>query len=175
MRVYEKNTKFRVRSDLALFEAIQKNGRLSEMRIAEITHISPTTVHYAMARIRERDFFRIRAVPCLEKFPDIPKAVMGFSNVHPLKVQGLREKYANMAEVEQFFYAEKDVILFIVDSSMERLTKRLYEIMEFVQEKPCIYMVSPSIAKCECGIPDKVLEAVYADLPDRKTRKSVKV
>ena len=58
----------------------------------------------------------------------------------------------------------------IIYSSMESLTKRLYEIMECVQEKPCIYIVSPRIAKCDCAIPDKVLDAVYAGLPDRRMR-----
>ena len=48
---------FKVQADLALFEAIQENGRLSETGIAKMTNIPATTVHYAMQRIKQRDFF----------------------------------------------------------------------------------------------------------------------
>ena len=59
METYSENAKFRVKADLALFEAIQEDGRLSEEKIAQKTATSATTVHYAMERIKKRDFFDI--------------------------------------------------------------------------------------------------------------------
>ena len=162
--------KFKVKADLALFEAIQENGKLSEEGIAHRTHIPSTTVHYAMERIRQRDFFRIKAVPMFDRFPEIPMAVICFSDVHPLKIQKLKEKHEDKPEIVQFVHSERDVVMFVMDSSAESLTKRLFDIMEHAGEKPCIYITSPKIVKCGCTIPDKVLDAIYADLPDRRIK-----
>jgi DNA-binding Lrp family transcriptional regulator len=165
-----KNTKFRVKADLALFAAIQRNGRLSEGRIAREINIPATTVHYALERIRQRDFFDIKAVPRLERFREIPLAIMGFSHVHPARIQELRRDYVNAVEVVQFFHGVKDVLLFVMASSVDALTGHLFDIMERLDEKPCLYITCPTIAKSGVTIPDKVLDAVYAHLPDRRMR-----
>jgi len=109
------DVKFKVKADLALFEAIQKDGRLSEERISQETSIPATTVHYAMERIKQRNFFEIKAVPILERFSEIPTAIIGFSSVHPAKIRELEQKYANKPEVLQFFHSEKDVAGFPLD------------------------------------------------------------
>ncbi len=170
MAVEGNNVKFRVKADLALFEAIQKDGKLSEGRLAHETNIPSTTVHYAMERIKRRDFFQIKAVPRLEKFPEIPMAIIGFSSVHPAKVRRLEEEYAGKPELMQFMRSEKDVVLLVMDSSMDGLTKRLFRIMELAAEKPCIYITSPVIVRFGVAIPDSILDAVYADLPDRRIK-----
>ena len=164
------DSKFRVKADLALFQAIQQDGRLSEQSIAQMTDIPPTTVHYAMQRIRQRDFFQIKAVPRLEKFREIPMAVIGFSHVHPLRIHCLRDKYTKIPEVIQFFHSERDVLLCVIDAETHKLSEKLYSIMEQLGEKPCLYMRSPSIAKSDLVIPDRILNAVYSHLPDRKTK-----
>lgn len=161
-------TKFKVKAELALYEALQKDGRLSEDKIAKKTGISSTTVHYALDRIRGRDFFKVMAVPDLEKFSEIPMAIIGFSNVHPVKIKELREKYAKKSEVTQFFHGEKEAVIFLMDSSAGALTEKLFGIMDIAQEKPSIYITSPVVAKYCATIPDKVLEGVYGDLPDRR-------
>lgn len=165
-----KNVKFRVKADLALFEAIEEDGKLSEGRLAYKTNIPPTTVHYAMERIRRRGFFQIRAVPKLERFPEIPMAIIGFSSVHPIKIQQLEDEYASKPEIIQFIHSERDMVLFAMDTSIDALTKRLYRIMELVKEKPCIYITSPVIAKFGVTIPDSILDAIYADLPDKRIK-----
>ena len=164
----EDKAKFRVKAELALFEALQKDGRLSEDKISKETGISATTVHYALDRIRARNFFKVVAVPKLEQFPEIPIAIIGFSNVHPVKIKELKEKYAKKPEVMLFFHGEKEVVLFLMDSNAGALTEKLFGIMDMVQEKPSIYITSPVIEKYCATIPDKVLEAVYSDLPDRR-------
>lgn len=164
------NTKFKVKADLALFEAIQKDGRLSEEGVAKETGIPATTVHYAMERIRKRDFFEIRAVPMLEKFSEIPMAIIGFSNVHPAKINELKNKYASKQEIMQFFHSDKDILMLVTDTGMDSLTKKLFDIMAVAGEKPSIYITSPSIAKFGTAIPDKVLDSVYSDLPDRRIK-----
>ena len=166
----EKSVKFKVKADLALFEAIQKDGRLSEEAIAQKTGIPATTVHYAMDRIRQRDFFEIRAVPMLERFSEIPMAVIGFTNVHPMKINELKNKYASKQEIMQFYHSEKDILMMVTDASMDSLTKKLFDIMDIAEEKPSIYITLPTIAKCSISIPDKVLESIYSDLPDRRIK-----
>jgi len=131
-------------------------------------NIPATTVHYAMERIRKRKFFKIKAVPMLEKFREIPMAVIGFSDVHPVKIEELKEKFAKKEEVVQFIHSEKDVMFYVMDTSQDALTKTLFGIMKQLDEKPSIYITSPSIAKFEVTIPDKVLEAVYSELPDMR-------
>ena len=168
-------TKFKVKSDLSLFKAIQRNGRLSELALAQQTNISATTIHYAMQRLRQRDFYCVKAVPRLELFQEIPLAVIGFANVHPVKLQELKEKYIDIAEVVQFFHSEKDVVLFVMDVGIASLTKKLFDIIEYLEEKPCIYITSPKIAKCYLSIPDHILDGVYADLPERRMKSSMKL
>ena len=95
-------------------------------------------------------------------------AVMGFTDVHPLKVRGLKDKYASRPEVVQFFHSDKDVLLFIMDARTATLTEKLVDIMEFVAEKPCLYITSPKIVKYNAAIPDHILNGVYSHLPDRR-------
>ena len=170
MEVSKGSAKFRVKADLALFQAIQQDGRLSEQSIASRTNIPSTTIHYAMKRMRQRDFFEIKAVPKFERFQEIPMAVMGFADVHPLKVQELRDQYASRPEIMQFFHSDKDVLLFVMDARTTTLTEKLVDIMELVAEKPCLYITSPRIVKYYAAIPDHVLDGVYGHLPDRRMR-----
>lgn len=169
------DTKFRVRAELALFQAIQRDGRLSEQSIAQQTDISATTVHYAMQRIRERGFFQIKAIPDLERFREIPMAIVGFSNVSHQNLRRFREKYSDRSEVLQFFHSQTEIILVIMDVSPSALTRKLYDIMEQLGSKPCIHITSPQIARFYTTIPDHILNEVYAHLPDRRLRNSVKL
>ena len=168
MEVTKGSAKFKVKADLALFQAIQQDGRLSEQSIASRTNIPSTTIHYAMKRIRRRDFFQIKAVPKFEQFQEIPMAVVGFADVHPLKVQELRNHYARRPEVVQFFHSDKDILLLVMDARANTLTEKLIDIMEFVSEKPCLYITSPKIVKYNTAIPDHILDGVYSHLPDRR-------
>jgi len=162
--------KFKVKSELALYEEIQRNGRLSEESISQRIHIPATTVHYAMERIRDRDFFDIKAMPKLEKFGEIPLSVICFTNVHPVKVQEFRQRYCDMPEIVQFLHDDTDVLLIVMESSTESLTGKLFDIMEHLGEKPCLYITSPKIVKSDMSIPDRVLNAVYSDLPSRRLK-----
>ena len=167
----KESVKFKVQADLALFLAIQKDGKLSHEEIAKQTGIPASTVHYAMERIRRRNFFEIKAVPRLEQFAEIPMAIIGFSHVHPVKIKQLKDGYAKKGEIVQFFHSDKDVVLYVMDTSMEALTQRLFDIMEQLGEKPSIYAPSPVIGKYEVAIPEKVLEGVYGQLPGRRIKR----
>jgi DNA-binding Lrp family transcriptional regulator len=170
MEFYDYKHKFKVKTELALYEEIQRNGRLSEESISQRIHIPATTVHYAMERIRDRDFFDIKAMPKLEKFSEIPLGVICFTNVHPVKFQKFRQKFSNMPEIVQFLHDDTDVLLIVMESSTEALTGKLFDIMEHLNEKPCLYITSPKIVKSDMVIPDRILNAVYSDLPSRKSK-----
>jgi len=163
--------KFKVKADLAIFEALQENGKLSEEKIAKKTKIPSTTVHYALERLRKRDFFEIVAVPKLDRFQEeVPMAVVGFNDVDPRVLERVKREYASMEETLMFLHGEKEVLMFLVDSNKDRLTKRLFEIMEMVDSKPSIYIIAPRVEKWDGRLPEKVLEERYGGLADRRLK-----
>jgi len=165
---------FKVRVDLIVFKALQQNGIQSFERLSDITGIHPTTIQYAVERLREREFYDIKAIPRLNRFQDkSPMAVIGFSDAHPIAIEQLEKDYRDMPEVMTLLKGEKEVILFMIDSSKEKLAGKLFDIMKRIGQKPSIYITSLQISKNKMTIPDKILDAVYADLPDRRMRSSV--
>ena len=162
---------FKVKVDLIVFKALQQDGVLSFDRLADRTKIHPTTVQYAVERLRKRDFYDMKAAPRLEKFQQkIPMAVIGFSDAHPIAIEQLERKYMEKPEVLSMIRGEKEIILFMMDSSKERLAGILHDIMIRMNQKPSIYITSPQIVKMEAAIPEKILDEVYDDLPDRRVR-----
>ena len=160
---------FKVMVDLIVFKALQQDGTLSFDRIAHRTGISPTTVQYAVERLKERDFYDIKAAPRLERFQDkIPMAIIGFSDAHPIAIDQLEQKYRNKSEALSMIRGEKEIVLFMMDSSRGRLARKLHDIMIKMNQKPSIYITSPQIVKMEAAIPEKILDAAYSDLPDRR-------
>ena len=97
-------------------------------------------------------------------------AIIGFTNVHPMKIKKLCEDYKESSGIMECFHSEKDIVLFVMDGSMGALTEKLYNIMDLVEEKPSIYITQPMVERHEVAIPDRVLEEVYGDLPDRRFR-----
>ena len=157
--------------DLMVFKALQQDGTLSLDKLAYKTGIPPTTVQYAVERLRSRDFYDIKAVPRLDRFQEkIPMAVIGFSDTHPIAIEQLERNYRSKPEVLFMIRGEKEIVLFMMDSSKERLAKRLHDIMTQMNQKPSIYITSLQIVKMDTVIPDKVLDEVYSELPDRRIR-----
>ena len=157
--------------DLLVFKALQHDGALSFDKLADTTGISPTTVQYAVERLRSRGFYDIKAVPRLERFQEkIPMAVIGFSDAHPIAIDQLEQKYRGKPEALFMIRGEKEIVLFMMDSSRERLARKLHDIMIKMNQKPSIYITSPQIVKMEAAIPEKILDGVYGELPDRRTR-----
>lgn len=163
--------KFKVKSDLAIFEALQEDGKLSEGKIAKKTKIPPTTVHYALERLKKRHFFDIAAIPKLSGFEnEIPMAVIGFNSVTPKRLERVKKEHGNRDTTLMFLYGEKEVVMFLISTDKDRLTKKLFEIMEILNSKPSIYIISPQVAKCDVRVPKRVLEGIFNDLTDRKGR-----
>ena len=73
--------KFKVKSELDVFKLLQKNGRLSSREMARETETSPTAIKSISKSMETRDFYEIRAVPRLEKFPEVPMAFIGFPDI----------------------------------------------------------------------------------------------
>jgi len=162
---------FKVKVDLMVFKALQQDGTLSFEKLAEKTKIHPTTVQYAVERLRKRDFYDIKAVPRLGKFQQkIPMAIIGFSDAHPIAIEQLEKNYKEKPEALFLIRGEKEVILFMMDSSKERLAKKLYDIMSRMSQKPSIYITSPQMAKFVVTVPEKILDKVHADLPERRAK-----
>lgn len=160
---------FKVMVDLLVFKALQQDGTLSLDRIADRTGIHPTTVQSAVRRLRKRDFYSIKAVPDLAKFQDrLPMAVIGFSDAHPIAIDQLERHYAGKPAVLFMIRGEKEIILFMIDSSKEGLVKSLHDIMIRMNQKPSIYITSSQIIKMESTIPEKILDSTYSELPDRR-------
>ena len=61
--------------------------------------------------------------------------------------------------------------MILMDSSKDRLAELIFEIMEKAQARPILHILSPSIAKLDLTIPDKILDKLYPDLQDRSKKK----
>ena len=79
-------------------------------------------------------------------------------------------RYCGMPEIVQFLHDDTDILLIVMESSIEALTGKLFDIMGHLGEKPCLYITSPKIVKSDMVIPDRILNAIYSDLPNRKLR-----
>lgn len=164
----EKN--FRLKSELEVFKALQKYGKLSNEALSGKTGIPATTIQKIYDRIGSRDFYEIKAVPKLEKFPEVPMALIGFSNVHPVKLRQLKEKYAKREQARAVIHSDKEILLFLMDESRDRLTELVFEIMEQLQARPTLHIISPSIAKLDISVPDRALDKAYSGLPDKRRK-----
>ena len=110
------------------------------------------------------------AVTDLKKFSEVPIAIVGFSNIDPLKLKQLTDEFSKKQETVMLLHGEKEVVLILVGEDKDKLTKMLLGIMKKYELSPPLYIVSPNIVKFDPKIPDKVLEAVYNDLPDRRIK-----
>ena len=166
----DKEKKFKLKSELELFKALQKFGKLSNEILSKKTGIPATTIQSIFGRIGERDFYDIQAVPKLKEFPEVPMAFIGFSDIHPVKLRNLKEKYMSREQFRAFIHSDKELLLFLMDENKDRLTELIFEIMKVLQARPTMHIITPSIAKMEITIPDKMLEEVYSGLPDKRRK-----
>lgn len=166
----DKEKKFKLKSELELFKALQRFGKLSNDALSEKTGISATTIQSIFGRIEERDFYGIQAVPRLEEFSEVPMAFIGFSDVHPVRLRQLKEKSLSREQFRAFIHSGKELLLFLMDKNRDRLTELIFETMKVLQARPSLHIITPSIAKMEITIPDKVLEEVFSGLPDKRRK-----
>ena len=166
----DKEKKFKLKSELELFKALQKFGKLSNEALSEKTGISATTIQSIFGRIEERDFYDIQAVPKLKEFPEMPMAFIGFSDVHPVRLRKLKEKSLSREQFRAFIHSDKELLLFLMDGNKDRLTELIFEIMKKLQARPTLHIITPSIAKLDPTVPDPVLEEVYSGLPDKRRK-----
>ena len=160
--------KFKVESDLKLFKALQKHGKLSHDKLSKKTKLKKTTIQYAYKRLVERNFFKTIITPKLENFPELPLAIISFSDLHPIKLKLLQNSYTNKEETRVFITNGNDVFLILMDSKKEKLAELIFEIMEKAQAKPNNHMLSPIIHKLDLTIPDKILDELYDGIKSRR-------
>jgi hypothetical protein len=60
------------------------------------------------------------------KSPLIPLGIIGFADVHPIKVHELRQRYGDASEVVQFYHDDRYILLIVMESSIKALTGRLF-------------------------------------------------
>ena len=163
--------KFTTQSELDLFKALQKFGKLSHEKLAKKTKLFISTIHYAFERIKEKKFFQIKAIPNLGQFPELPIAFISFKNIHPIKLRILKKTYLNKDEVRAFITNGKEVFIILMHTNKDRLSELAFEIMEKAQANFGLHILSPTISKLDLTIPDKILDEIYPDLMDRRKRK----
>ena len=170
VRMADKEKKFKLESELELFKALQKYGKLSNDALSEKTGIPATTIQHIYNRIEKRKFYDVKAVPKLEEFSEVPMAFIGFPDVHPVRLKQLKEKYLATEQVLCMVSNGKEVLLILTDGDKNRLTELIFEIMGLLQSRPTLHIVTPSILKFDITIPDNVLDKVYAGLPDKRRK-----
>ena len=161
-------TKFTAPSDLTLFKALQKFGRISQTKLAKKTGLPKTTTQYAWERLAARPFYYLKAIPKLDQFPELPLALVSFADLHPIKLRKLKQAYPRKSEVRVFITNGNEVFMLLMHTSKDRLAELIYEIMKKAQAKPSLHILSPTIHKLDLTIPDKILDAVY---PVQKKKK----
>lgn len=166
----QKERKFHLKSELELFKALQKYGKLSNEILSKKTGIPATTIQSIYGRIEGRDFYSIKAIPKLEEFPEVPAAFIGFSDIHPVRLKQLQENYSKKEQVRVMILDNKEVFLFLMDENRNKLTELIFEIMKLLQVRPTLHIITPSIAKLDMTIPDKILDKVYSGLPDKRRK-----
>jgi len=130
------STKFTTKSELALFKALQNYGKLSSQLLAKKTKLLRSTIQYAYDRLKERDFFETKAIPKLERFPELPIALISFDNLHPIRLRKLQKIYLKKEEIRVFIINSEQIFIIIMHSSKDRLHELIYEITEKAQAKP---------------------------------------
>ena len=158
-----KPAKFNSSSEIELFKALQRYGRLSHEKLAQKTGVPKSTIQYANKRIQKRGFFDIKAMPKLEDFPELPLALVSFNNLHPIRLKTLKKVYLKKEEVRVLFTDNEKVFMILMHKSKEKLAELIFEIMEKAQAKPDLHMLSPVVEKMDLTIPDNILEALYAN------------
>ena len=153
-----------------LFKALQLFGKLSNEKLSDKTGIAGTTIQSIHTRLENRKFYAIKAVPKLELFPELPMAFIGFSNVHPVRLKQLKERSIDDERVRALIHDERELLLLLMDGNRDRLTELIFEIMELLQSRPSLHIITPSITKLDLTIPDSVIDKVYADLPDKRRK-----
>lgn len=166
----QKERKFHLESELELFKALQKYGKLSNEILSKKTGIPATTIQSIYSRIEGRNFYSIKAIPKLEEFPEVPTAFIGFSDIHPVRLKQLQENYSKKEQVRVMILGNKEVFLFLMDENRDKLTELIFEIMKLLQARPILHIITPSIAKFDTAIPDKILGKVYSGLPDKRRK-----
>jgi len=160
--------KFATFSEIELFKALQKYGKLSQKKLAKKAGLPKTTIQYALERLQERDFLETKVNPKLQKFPELPLALISFSDLHPIKLRQLKKSYINKEEVRAFISNNKELLIILMHTSKDRLVELIIEIMEKARAKLNLHILSPSIEKFDLTIPDKILEAMYPDIAQKR-------
>jgi hypothetical protein len=163
--------KFSTQSDLELFKALQRLGKLSFKKLSKTTSMPKTTIQYAYRRIKEREFFKTKTLPILEKFPELPLALISFSYLNPLKLKILKDSFIKREEVRLLISNDSEIIMMLMDSSKDKLAESVYEIMKKAQAKPSLHILSPNIGKLDLSIPDKILDKLYTGLRGKIKKK----
>jgi hypothetical protein len=57
-----------------------------------------------------------------------------------------------------------------MDQNSNKLTELIFKIMELLQARPVLHVITPIISQCNLAIPDDILEAVYGKLPDKRRK-----
>ena len=164
-------SKFTTCSELELFKALQKYGKLSRKKLSKKTKLNTSTIQYIYERLTERNFFESKTTPKLDQFPELPLALISFSNLHPIKLRILKKTYLNKDEVRAFITNGKEVFIILMHTNKDRLSELAFEIMEKAQANFGLHILSPTISKLDLTIPDKILDEIYPDLMDRRKRK----
>ena len=162
--------KFKLKSEVELFKALQKFGKLSNEALSEKTGMPAATIQKILKRMEERNFYDIRAAPKLGMFSEVPMAFIGFGDVHPVRLKQLKEKYLKREQILGLVSNDKEVLLIMADADRNRLTELIFEIQALLGSIPTIHIFTPSIEKFDIAIPDKVLDKVYSGLPDKRRK-----
>ena len=164
----KEGVKFRVQSELALFDVLQQHGKLSVSELSKRANLARTASYYGAKRLFDRGLFDFRAVPRLDKFSDVPQMLLGFSHLKKRAIQGFVTAAAEMESVRMLACGKESVVLFLMGHQQDHLHELSLSISRRFRRPPVLSLLSPEMVKLDLTIPGSVLQALYAHLPERR-------
>lgn len=153
--------KFRAASEVALFDVLQRYGKLPVDELSRRAKLARTTSYHGAKRLQSRGLFDYQAVPRLSQFSEVPMMVLGFGGIAASKLGPLVSTYGCYEPVRMLMHDKQSVFFFLMHQSPAQLNELSMALIHQVGQAPHLSMLSPSIVKMDLTIPVSVLQAIY--------------
>ena len=160
--------KFKVQSELSLFDALQRHGRLPVDALSRHASLARTASYYGAKRLSERGLFDFRAMPRLSQFTEVPMLLLGFDNLKTSTLEAFAASASDIESIRMLVIGKKAAFVFVMGQSPTQLNDLSISMTQRLGQPPRLSVLSPRIAKLDLTIPAPVLKSIYAHLPDRR-------
>ena len=157
----QQEVKFKVQSELALFDALQRHGKLPVNELSKHANLARTASYHGKNRLIKRGIFDFHAIPRLNRFSEVPMMLLGFNKLtSPHLLREFALTYASSEQVRMLIYNKDSAFLFLMSQTPKQLNELTMQIIKHLQQTPAIAILSPKIAKLKPTIPASILKNI---------------